>query len=205
MNLRSIIIVIAVAALATALAVPVQAAESTKTAKTPAEGSFDLILDPSAFAVFQRAGLSIYSIGGPRVDLGDSGDLGMEFDVRAVDDTGRTFTDGGEASIIWWNGPPNRYFYIGSPTLIGDSREGTISADVSTGSGPNSFDLGRTTLFDVDKRRSIKQPNGEFAYYQYHLKLHDGVEDVLNSALGTSVFTSKMRLGSLLLNANASA
>ena len=100
MNLRSIIIVIAVAALATALAVPVQAAESTKTTKTPAEGSFDLILDPSAFAVFQRAGLSIYSIGGPRVDLGDSGDLGMEFDVRAVDGTGRTFTDGGQHYLV---------------------------------------------------------------------------------------------------------
>ena len=193
----------AVAILATALAVPVRAGELTITTKTPAEGSFNLILGPSAFAEFQRAGVSVYSIGGPRVGLGDSGDLGMEFNVRAVDGTGRAFTEGGEASVIWWNGPPNRYFYISSPTLIGDSREGTISAGVFTGSGPNSFDLGRTTLFDVDKRRSVKQPNGEFAYYQYRLTLHDGAEDLLNNALGTSFFTPGMRLGTLLLDVDS--
>ena len=202
-NFRSIISVTAVAVLATALAFPVQAGESTRTTKTPAKGSFDLLLSQNAFAEFRRAGLSVYSIGGPRVDTGDDGELGMEFNVRAVDGTGRTFTEGGEASVIWWNGPPNRYFYIGSPTLIGDSREGTISAGVFTGSGTNIFDLGRTTLFDVDKRRTVKQPNGEFAYYQYRLTLHDGAEDLLNSALGTSFFTPGMRLGTLLLDVDA--
>ena len=100
MNFRSIVSVAAATALATSLVAPVQAAEVTKsTKKTPAQGSLSLDIGPSVFAELKSQGLSFYSIGGPSVGLGDNGGLGMDFDVRAVDGTGRTFTDNEGSSV----------------------------------------------------------------------------------------------------------
>ena len=90
-----------------------------------------------------------------------------------------------------------------SPATYGHTHCHVLRAGVFTGSGTDRFDLGRTTLFDVDKRRTVKQPNVEIAYFQYRLTLHEGAEDLLNSALGTSYFTPGMRIGTLLLDVDA--
>ena len=202
---RLIVSVAAATALATALVAPAQAAEFTKsTKKTPAQGSLSLDMGPSVFAELKRQGLSFYSLGGPSVGLGDNGGLGMDFNVRAVDGTGRTFTDNEGSSVAWWNGPGNRFLYVGSPTLIRDGRSGTITARVfANNPGDGTGDWGRITLFDVEGLRSTKidgKPNG----YQGRLTLHDGVDVLLNRALfnrdfDAGPFTPGMRLGSFFM------
>lgn len=202
-NFRSIVSLAAATALATALAAPAQAAESTK--KTPAQGSLSLDMGPSVFADLKREGLSFYSIGGPSVGLGDNGGLGMDFNVRAVDGTGRTFTDNEGSSVAWWNGPGNRFLYVESPTLIRDGRNGTITAQVfANNPSDGTGDWGRIALFDVEGLRSTKL-DGKSNGYQGHLTLHDGVDVLLNRALfnrdfDAGPFTPGMRLGSFFMD-----
>ena len=205
-NVRLIVSVAAATALAMALVAPAQAAQFTKsTKKTPAQGSLSLDMGPSVFAELKRQGLSFYSIGGPSVGLGDNGGLGMDFNVRAVDGTGRTFTDNEGFSVAWWNGPGNRFLYVGSPTLIRDGRHGTITARVfANNPGDGTGGRGRLTLLDVEGLRSTKidgKPNG----YQGRLTLHDGVDVLLNRALfnrdfDAGPFTPGMRLGSFFMD-----
>ena len=207
-NSPSIVSVAAATALATALAAPAQAAEfTTSTKKTPAQGSLSLDMGPSVFAELKSQGLSFYSIGGPSVGLGDNGGLGMDFNVRAVDGTGRTFTDNEESSVAWWNGPGNRFLYVESPTLIRDGRNGTITARVfANNPGDGTGDWGRVTLFDVDGLTPT-QIDGKFDNYQGNLMLHDGVDVLLNRALfnremSADPFTPGMQLGSFSVSAD---
>ena len=127
MNFRSIVSVAAATALATALVAPVQAAEFTKsTKKTAARGSLSLDMGPSVFAELKSQGLSFYSIGGPSMGLGDNGGLGMDFDVRAVDGTGRTFTDNEGSSVAAGGTAPGngRWGCRGEPHVDPDGRNG---------------------------------------------------------------------------------
>jgi len=208
-NVRSIVSVAAATALATALVTPAQAAEfTTSTKKTPAQGSLSLDMGPSVFAELKREGLSFYSIGGPSVGLGDNGGLGMIYNVRAVDGTGRTFTENEGSSVAWWNGPGNRFLYVDSPTLIRDGRNGTITARVfANNPSDGTGDWGRITLFDVEGLRPT-EIDGEFDNYQGRLTLHDGVDVLLNRALfnrymSAGPFTPGMRLGSFSVSADA--
>jgi hypothetical protein len=200
MRIRNAITIASAALIALSLAGPAQAASAATTSRTPAEGTLSLVFGPSAFAAFRSAGLSFYGLGGPKVGLGDNYSMGMAFDVRAFDGKGRTFTNGESAGVVWFNGAADREVDISAPTLYSDTLAGVVTARVYA----NGSNLGRITLFDAAGGRVTGTDEG-YTYYGQRLTLHEGVDQILNSALGTTVFTPGMRVGGLYLDVTAAS
>jgi hypothetical protein len=198
MRIRNAVAIASAALVALSLAGPVQAASAATTARTPAEGSLSLIFGPTAFAGFRTAGLSFYGLGGPQVGLGDDYSMGMSFTVWAYDGKGRTFTRNEGGGVVWFNGAANRELDISSPTLVSDSTAGVVTARVFA----NGSDLGRITLFDAAGGR-VTGNDAKYTYSGQRLTLHEGVDQILNSALSTTVFTPEMRIGGLYLQVRA--
>jgi hypothetical protein len=195
MRIRTLATTVAVAALL--LTTAPAASASGAAAKEPAyaaTGSLEIVVGNGVFGQARVSGIGIYGLSSVRVGMGDDGSLGMTFPVSAANHSGAAFTDAEAGGAVWF-GPAGTRLDINSPTFLRHKAKGTVTARVFAGDA----DLGRVTLFDVAGGRTTPGDHG-YLYSGGRLTLHAGADALLNSALGVTIFTPGMRVGSLYVD-----
>jgi hypothetical protein len=156
-----------------------------------ATGTLELVVGTSVFGQARLAGIGMYGLSSVRVGMGDDGSLGSIFPVNATDRAGDALTDGEAGGAVWF-GPTGKRLDLNSPSFLRHAGKGTVTARLFSGDA----DLGRVTLFDVSGGKTTPGDHG-YLLSGGRMTLHAGADTLLNTALGVTLFTPGMRVGSL--------
>lgn len=155
-----------------------------------ADGTATLGVNAPTRTKIANAGISVYAQDPASTTLLSTGKENFALPITVVSSTKTLFKTSG--SMVLVNGPAQRDLTLAKFFI--DSSRGVISATVTSTSNPQAANGQRVDVFVYKK--GIPTGSG-LANGKLYLNPKGGVDTLLDSVLGTTLFTANMRVGTV--------